>query len=312
MQSTEIRYFLAVANTGSLSAASKQLFVAVSAISRQIQRLEERIGAPLFERHARGMVLNDAGQILENHVRKSMMEMEHAIAEIQGLNAVRRTVIRMACTDGLAFDLLPQLFSRFRKINPGVMFYLNVGTAVEVSEMIHNGEVELALQFSLVAERGVDIMASFPAPVRMVMRQDHPLADKDVLLTDLHPYPLAMNEQGSTIRQLFDLSCRMSGIFLEPAVSCNRFSTLYDFMVQTPGAIVACSHFSIMYKARRDNLRVKPVNIEQLSQRTLQLQSPAGKRRSAALGQFVDFIRDELVRENEAFIRDFDLNTAQL
>ena len=305
MQSTEIRYFLAVANSGSLSAASKQLFVAVSAISRQIQRLEERIGAPLFERHARGMVLNDAGQILENHVRKSMMEMEHAIAEIQGLNAVRRTVIRMACTDGLAFDLLPQLFSRFRLINPGVMFYLNVGTAVEVSEMIHSGEVELALQFSLVAERGVDVMASFPAPVRMVMRQDHPLADGDLQLTDLHPYPLAMNEQGSTIRQLFDLSCRMSGIFLEPAVSCNRFSTLYDFMVQTPGAIVACSHFSILYKARRDTLRVKSVNIEQLSQRTLQLQTPAGKRRSVALSEFIDFIRDEVSRESEAFIRDF-------
>ena len=307
MQSTEIRYFLAVANSGSLSAASKQLFVAVSAISRQIQRLEERIGAPLFERHARGMVLNDAGQILENHVRKSMMDMEYAIAEIQGLNAVRRTVIRMACTDGLAFDLLPQLFSRFRLINPGVMFYLNVGTAAEVSEMIHSGEVELALQFSLVAERGVDVMASFPAPVRMVMRQDHPLAEGDLQLTDLHPYPLAMNEQGSTIRQLFDLSCRMSGIFLEPAVSCNRFSTLYDFMVQTPGAIVACSHFSILYKARRDNLRVKSVNIEQLSQRTLQLQTPAGKKHSAAVGQFIDFIRDEVARESEAFIRDFNV-----
>ncbi|WP_431296096.1 LysR family transcriptional regulator [Rahnella sp. PAMC 25559] len=307
MQSAEIRYFLAVANTGSLSGASKQLFVAVSAISRQIQRLEERIGAPLFERHARGMVLNDAGQILENHVRKSMMDMEHAIAEIQGLNAVRRTVIRMACTDGLAFDLLPQLFSRFRVINPGVMFYLNVGTAGDVSEMIHSGDVDLALQFSLVAERGVDIMASFPAPVRMVMRQNHPLAGGDLKLTDLHPYPLAMNEQGSTIRQLFDLSCRMSGIFLEPAVSCNRFSTLYDFMVQTPGAIVACSHFSIMYKARRDNLRVKSVNIEQLSQRTLQLQTPAGKKHSAAVGQFIDFIRDEVARESEAFIRDFNV-----
>lgn len=308
MQSTEIRYFLAVANTGSLSAASKQLFVAVSAISRQIQRLEARIGAPLFERHARGMVLNDAGQILENHVRKSMMDMEHAIAEIQGLHAVRRTVIRMACTDGLAFDLIPELFSRFRLNNPGVMFYLNVGTAAEVSEMIRNSEVELALQFSLVADRSADIMASFPASVRMVMRPDHPLADKEIQLTDLHPYPMAMNEQGSTIRQLFDLSCRMNGVFLEPAVSCNRFSMLYDFMVQTPGAITACSHFSIMYKARRDNLRVKPVNIEQLSQRTLQLQSPAGKRRSAALNQFIDFIRDALIRETDAFNRDFGLN----
>ena len=173
--------------------------------------------------------------------------------------------------------------------------------------MIHSGDVDLALQFSLVAERGVDIMASFPAPVRMVMRQNHPLAGGDLQLTDLHPYPLAMNEQGSTIRQLFDLSCRMSGIFLEPAVSCNRFSTLYDFMVQTPGAIVACSHFSIMYKARRDNLRVKSVNIEQLSQRTLQLQTPAGKKHSAAVGQFIDFIRDEVARESEAFIRDFNV-----
>jgi DNA-binding transcriptional LysR family regulator len=307
MQSSEIRYFLAVANTGSLSGASKQLFVAVSAISRQIQRLEERIGAQLFERHARGMVLNDAGQILENHVRKSMMDMEYAIAEIQGLNAVRRTVIRMACTDGLAFDLLPQLFSQFRHDHPGVMFYLNVGTAVEVSEMIHKGEVDFALQFSLVAERGVDIMASFPAPVRMVMRPDHPLAEKELQLTDLHPYPLAMNEQGSTIRQLFDLACRMSGIFLEPTVSCNRFSTLYDFMVQTPGAIAACSHFSIMYKARRDNLRVRPVNIEQLNQRYLQLQSPAGKRRAPALSQFIDFVRDEIARESELFVRDFGL-----
>lgn len=307
MQSSEIRYFLAVANTGSLSGASKQLFVAVSAISRQIQRLEERIGAQLFERHARGMVLNDAGQILENHVRKSMMDMEYAIAEIQGLNAVRRTVIRMACTDGLAFDLLPQLFSQFRHDHPGVMFYLNVGTAVEVSEMIHKGEVDFALQFSLVAERGVDIMASFPAPVRMVMRPDHPLAEKELQLTDLHLYPLAMNEQGSTIRQLFDLACRMSGIFLEPTVSCNRFSTLYDFMVQTPGAIAACSHFSIMYKARRDNLRVRPVNIEQLNQRYLQLQSPAGKRRAPALSQFIDFVRDEIARESELFVRDFGL-----
>lgn len=307
MQSSEIRYFLAVANTGSLSGASKQLFVAVSAISRQIQRLEERIGAQLFERHARGMVLNDAGQILENHVRKSMMDMEHAIAEIQGLKAVRRTVIRMASTDGLAFDLLPRLFSQFRRDNPGVMFYLNVGTVTQVSEMIRNAEVDVALQLSLVAERGVDILASFSAPVRMVMRSDHPLAEKELQMMDLHPYPLAMNEQGSTIRQLFDLSCRMSGIFLEPTVSCNRFSTLYDFMVQTPGAIAACSHFSIMYKARRDNLRVKPVNIEQLSQRYLQLQSPAGKRRAPALSQFIDFIRDEIARESELFIRDFGL-----
>lgn len=307
MHSNEIRYFLAVANTGSLSAASKQLFVAVSAISRQIQQLEARMGATLFERHARGMVLNDAGQILENHVRKSMRDMEFAIAEIQGLKAVRRTVIRMACTDGPAFDLLPQVFARFRAINPGVMFYLNVVTASQIPEMVRSGDCDLALQFSLSPERGVDVLASYAAPVRMAMRPDHPLADAEVQLSDLHPYPLALNEQGSTIRQLFDLSCRMSGIFLEPALSCNRFSTLYDFMLSTPGAIVACSHYSVLFKARRDNLVIKSINIEQLSQRTLQLQTQAGRHRSAALSQFIDFICQQLETESRAFIRDFAL-----
>lgn len=307
MQSNEIRYFMAVASTGSLSAASKQLFVAVSAISRQIQQLEARVGATLFERHARGMVLNDAGQILENHVRKSMMDMEFAIAEIQGLKAVRRTVIRMACTDGPAFDLLPQMLARFRAINPGVMFYLNVGTALQVSEMIRSGDCDLALQFSLSPERGVDVLASHPAKVRMAMRPDHPLADRDILLTDLHAYALALNEPSSTIRQLFDITCRMNGIFLEPALSCNRFSTLYEFMLGTPGAIVACSHFSLLFKARTDNLVVKSINIEQLNQRTLQLQTQAGKHRSAALSQFIDFSCDLLTRESEAFERDFKL-----
>lgn len=307
MHSNEIRYFLAVANSGSLSAASKQLFVAVSAISRQIQQLEARIGATLFERHARGMVLNDAGQILENHVRKSMMDMEFAIAEIQGLKAVRRTVIRIACTDGPAYSLLPQMFARFRAINPGVMFYLNVGTAMQVSEMIRSGDCDVALQFSLTPERGVEVLASHPATVRLAMRANHPLAEQDVSLHDLHAYPLALNEPSSTIGQLFDLSCRMSGIFLEPALSCNRFSTLYDFMLNTPGAILACSHFSVLFKARSDGLAMKSVNIEQLSQRSLQLQTQAGRRRSAALGQFIQFSSELLASEGAAFERDFKL-----
>ncbi|VEA68661.1 Cyn operon transcriptional activator [Serratia rubidaea] len=65
MISSEMRFFLAVASCGSLSAASEQLFVAVSAISRKIQRLEAQVGAPLFERHARGMVLTEAGRFLK-------------------------------------------------------------------------------------------------------------------------------------------------------------------------------------------------------------------------------------------------------
>jgi hypothetical protein len=52
---------------------------------------------------------------------------------------------------------------------------------------------------------------------------------------------------------------------------------------------------------------VKPVNIEQLSQRTLQLQTVAGKRRSAMLSQFIEFVRDELTTEGDVFRTEFGL-----
>lgn len=307
MHSTEIRYFLAVADTGSLTAASQQLFVAVSAISRQIQRLEARVGAPLFERHARGMVLNDAGQILENHVRRSMRDMEYAVAEIQGLRAVRRTLIRVACTDGMAFDLLPTLLTRFRAQNPAVSFHLQAGSAMEVAEMLRRGEAEVALQLSLAPERGVEVISTQPAPVLLLMRPDHPLAEGPVDLAGLHTYPLALPEPGTTIRQLFDLSCRMSGTFLEPAFSCNNFSGLYHFVLHTPQALTLCSHFTLLFRARQDGMRLRNLNISQLSQRTLQLQTPAGLRPSAALKLLLAFLQEEIEREGNALWRDVGL-----
>ncbi|MDX5626964.1 MULTISPECIES: LysR family transcriptional regulator [unclassified Brenneria] len=294
MHSSEIRYFLVVATTGSLSAASEHLFVAVSAISRQIQRLEERLGVPLFERHARGMVLNDAGRILENHVRKSMMDMDLAVAEIQGLKGSRRTLLRIGCTEGMAFDSLPTLFSRFRRHDADMTFHLSVGSAMQVSQMIRNGEVDIALQFSLAPEQGVNVELSLPAPLMLLMSAQHPLAEKAVQLADLEGFPLALPDSSTTLRQLFDLSCRMSGTFLEPALCCNNFTTLYHYALQTPLAVTACSFYSVMYKYLQDPIRLKLLNIKQLDQRSLQIQTLAGKHHPAPMQTFLDFMISEM------------------
>ncbi|WP_312240664.1 LysR substrate-binding domain-containing protein [Pantoea sp.] len=295
MLSSEMRYFLAVASAGSLSAASEQTFVAVSAISRQIQRLEAQVGAPLFERHARGMVLTEAGEIFAHHVRKSLLDMEHAIAEIKGLKAVRRAQIRVACTDGMAFTLLPRLLAAFREQNPGVHFSVKVSSSQGVAELIRAGDCDVALQFSLHPERGVEVIASWPAPVLLMMRENHPLAHKQqVALTELSPYPVALPEQDTTVRQLFDLSCHMSGSVIEPVLTCDNFSTLYHFLLHTPHAVTICSEFTVRYEAQAQGLIVKSMGVDQLSQRTLQLQTVSGRKRSAALDLFLEFINGQM------------------
>lgn len=295
MISNEIRYFLAVANAGSLSAASEQLFIAVSAISRQIQRLEAQVGVPLFDRHARGMVLNEAGEIFAHHVRKNMLDMEYALAEIKGLKAVRRTLIRLVCTDGLAFTLLPRMIAAFRENNPGILFEIKVASPQGVSELIRNGDCDLALQFSLHAEHGVEILGSWPAPVLIVMHQGHPLASApQVTLSDISHYPLALPHQNTTVRQLFELASHMSGNLIEPVVTCDNFSTLFQFLLHTPLAVTICSAFSVIQEAEAHGLVLRSVGIDQLSQRNLQLQVPSGRPRSAALEVFLAFARQRL------------------
>lgn len=299
MLSSEIRYFLAVVQCGSLSAASEQLFVAVSAISRQIQRLETQVGVPLFERHARGMVLNEAGEIFAHHVRKSLLDMEYALAEIKGLKAIRRSLIRIACTDGMAFSLLPGLLAEFRQANPGVLFALNVTHSQGVAACVRAGECDVALQFSLQPERSVEVLGSWPAPVLLAMHQSHPLASRQVTLADLHGWPLALPGQHTTVRQLFDLSCQMNDCVVEPVLTCDYFATLYHFLLHTPQAVTICSAFTLLFERDTQNLVLRSMGVDQLSQRTLQLQTVSGRQRNAALTLFLQFLQQRLTEMDQ-------------
>jgi len=305
MLSNELRYFFAVATTGSLSTASEQLYVAGSAISRQIHKLETRLGVTLFERHSRGMVLTDAGQILANHVRKNMRDMEFAMAEIQGLKAVRKALVRIACTEGMAFDLLPGVLARFRQQHPAVSFDLQVGTAMQVAEWIRRNDCDVAFQFSLAPERDVEIIAAWPAPVLLLLADEHPLVSQPgVAMEDLHHYPLVLPEAGTTLRQLFDLSCRMAGTFLEPAFSSNNFAALYGFTRHTPDALTVCSHFSVLWRAKQDGMTLKTINNSSLSQRTLQIQVPGSKHRPTAVNAFLELTAQELDREHKQWMAE--------
>lgn len=299
MLSSEIRYFLAVVQCGSLSAASEQLFVAVSAISRQIQRLETQVGVPLFERHARGMVLNEAGEIFAHHVRKSQLDMEYALAEIKGLKAIRRSLIRISCTDGMAFSLLPGLLAEFRQANPGVLFALNVTHSQGVAACVRAGEYDVALQFSLQPERSVEVLGSWPAPVLLAMHQSHPLASRQVTLADLHGWPLALPGQHTTVRQLFDLSCQMNDCVVEPVLTCDYFATLYHFLLHTPQAVTICSAFTLLFERDTQNLVLRSMGVDQLSQRTLQLQTVSGRQRNAALTLFLQFLQQRLTEMDQ-------------
>lgn len=290
MDNTALRYFLEVARSGSLSKASERLYVAVSALSRQIARLEEELGTPLFERRPRGMVLSEAGRMLAEHARRSLLETERVVGEIRGLSEGGRATIRVASSEGLAPDFLPQVFAHFLRTYPQTHFQLDVSAPSVATQRVREGTADIALCFSVAPEKEIAVHCSQRAPIFALMRRDHPLAARESLsLRDLIPWPVAMNSQGVTIRQLLDIACSLEGLIFEPVFVSNYHVALQRF-VRLTDAVTFTGLLTVRGRLEVEGLAAVPLTNPELHQRTLQIQTMAGRTLPQTVQAFLDLL----------------------
>ena len=140
---------------------------------------------------------------------------------------------------------------------------------------------------------------AWPARVVRVRDTSHPLASREVTLGDLHRWPLALPGHHTTVRQLFDLSCQMNDCVVEPVLTCDYFATLYHFLLHTPQAVTICSAFTLLFERESQSLVLRSLGVDQLSQRTLQLQTVSGRQRNAALTLFLEFLQQRLTEMDQ-------------
>lgn len=143
MDWNDLRYFLAVARTGSLTLASSDLGSSQSTVSRRISELEKSIGTSLFRRHQTGYFLTDGGQEVLRHaelVEDSVMALERAAS---GLDRSPVGTVRLATSDNLATDLVIPALLAFRERYPGICLEILTGTATTELE---RREADIALR----------------------------------------------------------------------------------------------------------------------------------------------------------------------
>jgi DNA-binding transcriptional LysR family regulator len=278
-----LRYFVEVARSGSLAAASQALHVAVSAISRQISKLEEDVGAPLFERLQRGMVLTEAGELLAEHARRTLLEADKVLGEISAGEAQGGRLVRIACTEGFTRSFLPAVLARHHAGAPSTRYTLRSGTPAQVEHWVTVGEVDIGVAFSSGNTPALEVVYSTAMPVRALLGARHPLAGKTSLsLADLQAYPIALLERGTTVRQLFDLCCSTRAIRIEPVLSSNNSAALHAFAALT-GAITLGSSVALKGLIHERSLVSRPIDEPVLSQRVLQVTTMRERRLPAVV-----------------------------
>lgn len=166
----DIRLFLAVAETGSLTAAGKQLRLGQSTVSRRLADLEERLGHPLFRRQASGAVLTSEGERLLEPARR----MAEWAGEFGRFASSDRTapegLVRIAAPPGVAVDFVAPFAGWLRTKHPGIR--------IEALSAIHyvdlaRGEADLALRSRAPNSSDLTVLASLHCQNRVYVSQEY-------------------------------------------------------------------------------------------------------------------------------------------
>ncbi|AZY50519.1 LysR family transcriptional regulator [Bordetella avium] len=290
--STALRYFLTVVETGSVNGAALQLNVVSSAISRQITGLELRLQTKLFERHAKGMRVTEAGRLLAEHARRVESDATRTIAEIDQQHRHQVQTVKISSVHGFASIGLPRLFAAFQNEHPHVRFSLMVQDARQIPEQLRAAQAEIGITYSFGVEKDIAVVHAQPTEIVAVMRNDHPLSlHERLVLSQLPAYPLALPEGGNALRQVLDHAARERQLSLSPVLTSNQTAVLLHY-VQAGQAITLCTRSSLDDDLSWQQLAVRPLQDSLLGPGEIQLQTHASRPLSHAAERFLLYLRD--------------------
>jgi DNA-binding transcriptional LysR family regulator len=200
-----LRYLDEVARSGSIRKAANRLNVASSAVNRQILALEQDIGSPIFERMPRGLRLTAAGEMLISHVRQTLKEHERVRARIEALKGLRRGLVTVVTTTGIAGGFLAGVIERFGAAHPGIKLRIQTLPRDVTIAAVVSGEADFALAYNLPNTPRLSTFLRFEYRLGAVMAPDHPLARRlSLRLAECFEYPVVISDRTMSIRDVLE------------------------------------------------------------------------------------------------------------
>ena len=297
MSFNHVRYFIEVARCGSIREASERLNVAASALSRQIQNLEQEFGVPLFERLPRGMRLSPAGEIYVRYARSVHLESDRVRNEIEELRGLRRGTIKVYAVEGSIADVLTHVIAVFRDKHPGISFKLVAIGTDDVVTAVRDGQADVGVSFHGQADAAVRFVRRFRDPLRALVHPRHPLAKRRQLsLIEALGFPMALPQPGFGIRRLIDEQCRRLGLSVTPALETNSIEALRGF-ARSGAGISMLPTSSVRRELRQKLVSAIPLSDRPLNQCSMDISVLGGRRLPAALTEFLGVLEQALVSD---------------
>jgi DNA-binding transcriptional LysR family regulator len=216
LNTDHLQTFMAVAETGSFTAAATRLGFTQPAVSQHIKALEAQVGeVRLFRRVGKTMRLTHAGEELLIHAREVVTLATRAEQHMLSLRGHVTGRIGIGCAPTTGERILPALLAAFHAKHPGVRFAVDIGLSDQLLTWLGNGQVQAVLLDEHPRRRTYDVLELGDEPIVCIAPRGHVLLQQsDVLLPDLESYGLILPQRGMALRRVLEDLFRRQGIAL--------------------------------------------------------------------------------------------------
>jgi DNA-binding transcriptional LysR family regulator len=220
----QLRAFVAIAESGTFTAGALRVHVTQAAISMQIRQLETEIGAKVFVRAPRHVILTEAGEQLLRRARHILREHDAALDEIAELAGAERGRLRIGSASAMVLtEQLPSILKELRKQHPAAEISVTSGTSEVLVDQILAGEVDVAFVSLPVDVRGIKTERLSEDQLVAIASPRHKLAkQKTVSAYTLAGERLILGERGGNTRRLIDQFFAQAGVSLRVAMELSR------------------------------------------------------------------------------------------
>jgi DNA-binding transcriptional LysR family regulator len=220
----QLRAFVAIAESGTFTAGALRVHVTQAAISMQIRQLETEIGAKVFVRAPRHVILTEAGEHLLRRARHILREHDAALDEVAELAGAERGRLRIGSASAMVLtEQLPTILKELRKQHPAADVSVASGTSEALVDQILAGELDVAFVSLPVDVRGIKTERLSDDQLVAIASPHHKLAkQRTISAYTLAGEKLILGERGGNTRRLIDQFFAQAGVTLRVAMELSR------------------------------------------------------------------------------------------
>lgn len=294
MHAAVLRYFEAVAEDGSIRRASERLHISPSAVNRQILKLEDHLGTPLFERRPDGMRLTDAGHLVLLHARATLHDFARLRGDVDNLRGIVSGEVTITTLDSLTVHFLPESVARFIAVHPAVQIRVIALDPVETMHAVAQGNADLGLTFSPARRRGITLIEDIACPMCAIMAPDHELATrKSLTLDECGAYRLLYQDHSASMQPFFGNEMDAFKSAHKPVVISNTQAVLKRLLLRGVG-IAFYTRLGFAEELAGGHLVAVPFEGERLSTLRLCLIAPSDRMPTVAARAVAEHLQQAL------------------